>query len=100
MKATSICVCYAEGKVVATIEVPTDPVELARFRIPWRRNLKRVGHEAAALSPWLQLTLLKLGLPAVRLETRHLRATMEGHARLGAYRADRLVPRGPREERR
>ena len=76
MKATSICVCDAEGAVITAAEVPTDPAEIAQFLAPWRRTLRRIGHEAGALSPWLQPALLKLGLPAVCLETRHVRAAM------------------------
>jgi transposase len=39
-------------------------------------RLRRVGHEAGSLSPWLQPELAKRGLPAVCLETRHVRAAM------------------------
>ncbi len=38
--------------------------------------LKRAGHEAGALSPWLHPGLLALGVPVVRLETRQVRAAM------------------------
>lgn len=36
----------------------------------------RVGHEAGSLSPWLHPELKKLGLPAICLETLHVRAAL------------------------
>src|SRR5271165_3015940 len=39
-------------------------------------TLRRAGHEAGALSPWLHPGLLALGVPVVCLETRHVRAAM------------------------
>ena len=45
------------------------------MRLPEPR-LRRVGHEAGSLSPWLQVELTKLGLPAVCLEARHTRAAL------------------------
>jgi hypothetical protein len=39
-------------------EVPTDPQAIANAVKPYRRTLRRAGHEAGALSPWLQAELL------------------------------------------
>jgi len=39
--------------------------------------LRRVGHEADALSPWLHPELLKLGLPAGCLEAQHVGAALK-----------------------
>jgi addiction module HigA family antidote len=44
---------------------------------PYLGALRRVGHEAGSLSPWLHPELLKLGLPAVCLETLHVRAVLK-----------------------
>jgi transposase len=41
-----------------------------------RKTLRRAGHEAGALSPWLHPGLKALGIPAICLETRHVRAAM------------------------
>lgn len=76
VKETAICVVDASGKVALQSAVPTDPRAIAETLSPYRAALKRVGHEAGALSPWLQAGLLKLKLPAVCLETRHIRAAM------------------------
>ena len=40
------------------------------------------GHEAGALSPWLHPELLRLGLPAICLETQHVRASTQSQAQI------------------
>ncbi len=49
---TAICVVGDDGQVVLETAVETDPVRSPR---PWRyaARLRRVGHEAGSLSPWL-----------------------------------------------
>ena len=76
MKETAICVVDGQSKVVVETSVPTDPEAIAAALANWRKSLKRVGHEAGSLSPWLQAGLVKLKLPVVCLETRHVRAAM------------------------
>jgi transposase len=44
---------------------------------PYLGRLRRVGHEAGTLSPRLHPELLKLGLPAMRLETQRVRAALK-----------------------
>ena len=39
-------------------------------------KLRQVGHEAASLSPWLQVELQQRGIPAICPEARHARAAM------------------------
>lgn len=73
---TAICVVNEAGKVMMTASVPTDPAAIGAVLAPYVRQLRRVGHEAGALSPWLQPGLKDMGLPAVCLETRHVRAAM------------------------
>ena len=73
---TAICVVNEAGKVMMEAKVPTDPTSIASVLAPHVRQLRRVGHEAGALSPWLQPGLKALGLPVVCMETRHVRAAM------------------------
>lgn len=73
---TAICVVNEAGKVMMTTAVATDPDTIVRALAPYRRQLKRVGHEAGALAPWLHPALSELGLPVVCLEARHARAAM------------------------
>ncbi|NUQ17058.1 MAG: IS110 family transposase [Sphingomonas sp.] len=76
IEETAVCVVDAVGEVLATATVATDPDAIVATLKPFTGRLKRVGHEAGALSPWLQPALKKAGLPAVCLETRHVRAAM------------------------
>jgi transposase len=76
VEETAICVVDTAGTVVLETSVITEPEAIAAELAPFARRLRRVGHEAGALSPWLQPGLKALGLPAICLETRHVRAAM------------------------
>ena len=46
----------------------TDPDAIFKALKNYVRSLRRVGHEAVSLSPWLQVELKPRGLPAICLE--------------------------------
>jgi transposase len=69
MDETAICVVDDKGKVALEVSVVTDPDAIKATLMLLLGRLRRVGHEAGALSPWLHPELLNLGLPAVCLET-------------------------------
>lgn len=48
---TALCVVDVEGVVLLQTEVPTDPRVIVDALGPYRRTIRRVGHEAGALSP-------------------------------------------------
>jgi len=73
---TAICVVSDSGDVVLETSVATDPAAIAAALASYSGRLRRAGHEAGALSPWLHPELLAIGVPAVCLETRHVRAAM------------------------
>lgn len=73
---TAICVVTDAGDVVTQTSVATDPAAIAAALKPYADRLRRAGHEAGSLSPWLHPELLAVGVPAVCLETRHVRAAM------------------------
>lgn len=73
---TAICVVDSDGQVLSEMTVTTDPMAIATALKPWLGSLRRAGHEAGALAPWLQPALIAAGVPAVCLETRHVRASM------------------------
>ena len=73
---TAVCVVDAAGEVVLRTEVATEPEAIAAVLAPYAATLRRAGHEAGSLSPWLQGGLRRLGVPAVCLETRHVRAAL------------------------
>lgn len=76
VKETAICVVNGDGEVLLRVTVETEPTAIRDALRPFMRGLHRVGHEAGALSPWLQPQLLALGLPVVCLETVHVRAAL------------------------
>lgn len=73
MEETAVCVVDREGEVCLRASVVTDPEAIAAALKPFAHTLKWAGHEAGALGPWLQDGLAALGVPAVCLETRHVR---------------------------
>ncbi|WP_292374448.1 IS110 family transposase [Mesorhizobium sp.] len=76
MDETAVCVVDDHGAVHLETTAVTDPDTLFAVLKPFLPRLRRVGHEAGSLSPWLHPELKKLGLPAVCLETQHVRAAM------------------------
>ncbi len=76
MDETAICVVDDKGEVALQVTVVTDPDAIKAALKPYLGRLRRVGHEAGTLSPWLHPELLKRGLPAICLETQHVRAAM------------------------
>lgn len=76
MDETAVCVVDDRGEVHLQTVALTDPDAIRTVLKPFLPRLRRVGHEAGSLSPWLHPELLKLGLPAVCLETQHVRAAM------------------------
>lgn len=73
---TAVCVVDGAGEVAWRGEAATEPEAIARALAPWAATLRQAGHEAGSLSPWLQPGLRRLGVPAVCLETRHVRAAL------------------------
>ena len=77
MDESAICVVDDKGEVVLQTTAVTDPEAIKAALKPYLGRLRRLGHEAGSLSPWLHPELLKLGLPAVCLETLHVRAALK-----------------------
>jgi transposase len=75
-ETTAVCVVDGDGSVLMQASVATEPEAIAAVLAPFARTLRRAGHEAGSLSPWLQPGLKALGVPAICLETRHVRAAM------------------------
>src|SRR6202044_3820633 len=77
MDETAICVVDDKGGVALQVTVVTDPEAIKAALKPYLGRLRRLGHEAGAFSPWLHPELLRLGLPAICLETQHVRAALK-----------------------
>lgn len=89
MDETAICVVDDKDKVMVETVVVTDPEAIKTALKPYLSRLRRVGHEAGSLLPWLHPELLRLGLPALCLETQHVRAALKAQ-RNKTDRADAL----------
>ena len=76
IEETAVCFVDDQGTVLMQCSVATDPEAIAEALAPLAATLRRAGHEAGALSPWLHPGLLALGVPVVCLETRQVRAAM------------------------
>ena len=72
MDQTAICVVDDKGDVLLEVALVTEPDAIKSALSPYRGRLRRAGHEAGALSPWLHPELLHLGLPAICVEPQHV----------------------------
>src|SRR4029079_18124752 len=77
VKDTSVCIVDDTGKIVREVKVASEPEALlAVLKNPTYR-FKRVGLEAGPLSQWLFNALAEADLPAICVETRHMRAALK-----------------------
>jgi transposase len=75
---SSLCVVSSEdGSIVFETTVETEPQSIAEALKPYASRLRRLGHEAGSLAPWLHRELQALGLPVVLLETRHAHSVLK-----------------------
>lgn len=77
LELSSVCVVDGTGKIVREAKVASEPEAL----VGWFRNLgltvTRIGLEAGPLSQWLHAGLTAVGLSAVLIETRHVKAALK-----------------------
>jgi len=74
---THICIVDEHGACLSEIRVPTDPEAVHGALKSAPGQLKRIGLEASSLSLWLQSELSAAGHPAIIIEARQARATMQ-----------------------
>ena len=74
---SALCVVDDAGEIVFEGKIPSEPGAIADALAPYAASLRRIGHEAGSLSPWLQREMKALGLPVHCLETRHVRAALD-----------------------
>jgi len=75
---SSLCVVSSEdGSIVFETTVETEPESIAEALKPYASRLRRLGHEAGSLAPWLHRELQALGFPVVLLETRHAHSVLK-----------------------
>jgi transposase len=77
VKETSVCIVDDAGKIVREARVASEPEALLQVLANNTYRFKRVGLEAGPLSQWLYSVLAEAGLPAICVETRHMRAVLK-----------------------
>ena len=76
LETSRVCVVDGAGRIVREGEADSEPEALATFLRGTGLAFERVGLEAGPLSQWLHAGLGAAGLPAVLIETRHVRAAL------------------------
>ena len=77
VKETSVCIVDDTGKIVREVKVASEPAALLAVLKNPAYHFKRIGLEAGPLSQWLFSALAEAGLPAICVETRHMRAALK-----------------------
>ena len=77
VKETSVCIVDDTGKIVREVKVTSEPEDLLQILSNPSYHFKRIGLEAGPLSQWLYSALAEAGLPAICVETRHMRAVLK-----------------------
>jgi transposase len=90
VKASSVCVVDATGKIVREGKVPTEPTALIAWFSSLGLKLVRIGLEAGPFSQWLYPAMKEAGLAVELLETRHVRNAFKTMA----VKTDRKDARG------
>jgi transposase len=74
---SSVCVVDAAGQIVREAKVQSEREALVAFFADSGLRLTRIGLEAGPLSQWLHAGLVEAGLPAILIETRHVKAALK-----------------------
>jgi transposase len=74
---SSVCVVDAAGQIVREAKVRSEREALAAFFTESGLAFARIGLEAGPLSQWLHAGLVEAGLPAILIETRHVKAALK-----------------------
>src|SRR3954447_8890562 len=77
VKETSVCIVDDTGKIVREVKVESEPEALLSVLTNPAYCFKRIGLEAGPLSQWLFGALAEADLPAICVETRHMRAALK-----------------------
>jgi transposase len=74
---SSVCVIDAAGQIVREAKVQSEREALVAFFVESGFEFTRIGLEAGPLSQWLHAGLVEAGLPAILIETRHVKAALK-----------------------
>jgi transposase len=74
---SSVCIVDATGKIVGEAKVRSEREAVVEFLQATGLTFTRIGLEAGPLSQWLHAGLVVAGLPAIMIETRHVKAALK-----------------------
>jgi transposase len=74
---SSICIVDPSGQIVREAKVRSEREAVVDFFQASRLTFARIGLEAGPLSQWLHAGLIEAGLPAICIETRHVKAALK-----------------------
>jgi transposase len=77
LELSSVCVVDGTGKIVREMKVASEPDAIVAFFSNLESAVTRIGLEAGPLSQWLHAGLTAAGLPAILIETRHVKAALK-----------------------
>ena len=70
---TSVCIVDDAGRMVREAKVASEPEALLQVLKSGGYRFKCIGLESGPLSQWLYSAFAEAGLPAICVETRHMR---------------------------
>jgi transposase len=74
---THICIVDQKGKILEDTVALTEPKSIFEAIEGYQGYIKRVGLEASSLGSWLHEGLHELDMPAIVVDARHMRASLE-----------------------
>jgi transposase len=74
---SSVCIVDATGKIVREAKVRSEREAVVEVLQATGLTFTRIGLEAGPLSQWLYAGLVDAGLPAICIETRHVKAALK-----------------------
>jgi len=77
LEGSSVCVVDAAGQIVREAKVQSEREALVGCLAKSGLRFTRIGLEAGPLSQWLHAALVEAGLPAILIETRHVKAALK-----------------------
>jgi transposase len=77
LELSSVCVVDGTGTIVREAKVASEPDAIVAFFRSLGVAVIRIGLEAGPLLQWLHAGLTDAGLPAILIETRHVKAALK-----------------------
>jgi transposase len=74
---SSVCIVDTSGRIVREAKVRSEREAVVAFFRASGLTFARIGLEAGPLSQWLHAGLVEAGLPAICIETRHVKAALK-----------------------